>query len=117
MIFVLVGVGWYLWKSSKNVFRSIVGVFCVYILGFIMGSLPGIIYTLSHTSTPDTTLEILNYFRNLVGESTISHNTLREGILSVSASRFLELGFDKLASQILFIISCFFGGLLFWKIN
>ena len=117
MIFVLAGVGWYLWKISKNIYRSVVGVFFVYTLGFVVGALPGIMYTLSHVSTPDTLFEILNYFRNLVVESTISHNTLREGMLSVSPERFFELGFDKLFSQILFIISFFLGGWLFWKIN
>jgi len=118
MIVVLAGIGWYLHKIGKNAFQILMAVIFAYALGFIMASWPGIIYTFSQTyNQAGAPAEIFDYFTKIIFQSTISHNTLREGILSVSASRFLELGFDKLASQILFIISCFFGGLLFWKID
>lgn len=117
MLVVLVGVGWYLWTQNKNIYRSIAGVFCVYVFGFIVGSLPSIIYTLFHLSTQTTPTEVLNYFKTIILQSNIFHNTLREGTLSVAPSRFFELGFDKLLSQILYITSCLLSTLLFWKIN
>ncbi|MFZ2621211.1 MAG: UbiA family prenyltransferase [Minisyncoccia bacterium] len=128
MLIVLIGVGWYLRKSEIRWIKTFAGIFSVYILGFIMASWPGILYTISHINAeigtlpdifnPNGTLpQIYNFFGQAVFQSTISHNTLYEGMSSVSTSRFFELGFDKLSSQILFIVSCFLTNLLFWKID
>ncbi len=118
MIIVLITLAWFLWKVCKNVSSVVLGIISVYVLGFIIGSWPGIIYTLSHiTSLAGTRSDIINFFARTMFQSTIAHNTLHEGISFVSVSRLFELCFDKLASQVLFLISCVFGGLLFWKIN
>ncbi|HEY4508688.1 MAG TPA: UbiA family prenyltransferase [Candidatus Paceibacterota bacterium] len=116
IILILAGVGWYLWLKTKNISKTLLGVIATYVLGFVMASLPGILYTFSHFHA-GTTIDVLKFFENTVNGSNIFHNTLHDGNLSVSASRFFELGFDKLMSQILFIISFFFGALLLWKID
>ncbi len=114
----LITIGYLMWIQTKNKAKTILGVVFIYIFVFIMATLPGIIYTLSNPSpTPVETSEVISFFEKNILRSTISHNTLREGFLSVSTTRFFELGFDKLMSQILFIISIFIGGLLFWRIN
>ena len=75
-----------------------------------------ILYTISHLEA-GTLSQTLNYFEKVIVQSTINHNTLREGVFSVTSARFFELGFDKLMSQILFILSFTFGILLFWKME
>ncbi len=114
----ILGLGYYIWLQSKNVLRGILGVLSLYLIIFIIGSLPGVFYTLAHlNNSVSTQPEVVNYFEKIITQSTIAHNTLHDGIASVSRARFIELGFDKLLSQILFIISCIFGTLLFWKID
>lgn len=118
MLFVLIGFGWYLRKIGKKWLHTILGVICVYSLGFLVASWPGILYTVTHLNNTVSTLpDIYRYFGDVISKSTISHNLLYEGISSVSLSRFVELGFDKLASQILFIFACVLSALLFWKID
>lgn len=115
---ILIGTGWYLWRESKSIFLTFFGIISVYLFGFLMGSLPGLIYTFSHLNSGIGTFsDVLSYFEKIIAHSTIAHNTLHDGTSSVTSLRFFELGFDKLLSQILFIMSCFFGGLLFWKMN
>ncbi len=113
----LLGLGYYIWLKTKNVARGAIGAFTLYILIFIVGSLPGVFYTLSHAGKTVQTPEVVAYFEKIITTSTISHNTLREGASSVTPARFIELGFDKLLSQILFILSFIFAGFLFWKID
>ena len=118
ILIILCGVVWYLWTSTKNLSRTILGGIVVYAFGFIMASIPGILYTLSHVTYGSENLpEVLSYLEKIVTGSNISHNTLREGVSFVSTTRFFELGFDKLISQILFILSCLFATILFWEID
>lgn len=80
--------------------------------------MPGLIFTATHIATPYVGSEIVvNYFETIILKSTISHNTLHDGITSVSSVRFLELAFNKLFSQILLIISFILALILFWKIE
>ncbi len=48
MALVLVGIGWYVWQKNKSVARTIAGIICSYVFGFIIFSWPGILYTLTH---------------------------------------------------------------------
>lgn len=112
---ILLSIGWYVWQSTKNAYKSLLAVVLSYTAGFILATLPGIIFTITNFNAGST--EIVNYFERLVNLSNIYHNTLIEGSTSVSPKRFLELGFNKLLSQILFIISIIFASLFFWKIE
>ncbi|MEQ1561419.1 MAG: UbiA family prenyltransferase [Nitrospira sp.] len=114
----IIGIGFYIWLQSKKIVKSVLGALVIYILVFIVGSLPGVIYTLSHiNSSTSTNSEVVFYLEKIINQSTIYHNTLREGVSSVSRGRLIELTFDKLISQILFILSFVFAGFLFWKID
>ncbi len=118
ILIVLLGTGWYLRRMGKNVLQILVGLISVYLLGFILASWPAILYTLSHIHNQASTLpDIYNYFGKIIFKSTISHNTIYEGSASLSLSRFFELTFDKFAAQVLFIVSFFLCGFLFWKID
>lgn len=106
IIIILAGIGFYIWKKSKNIVQSFLAILITYIFIFILAAMPGIIYTISDlNNTPGTQTEIVSYLEKTMLQSNISHNTVHDGLLSVSRSRFIELGFNKLMSQILFIIS------------
>jgi 4-hydroxybenzoate polyprenyltransferase len=110
------GIGYLIWLKTKKISKSLLGVLTIYVFVFILATLPGIIYMVVNPSAVSVeSSEIVSFFEKNILRSTISHNTLREGFLSVSTSRFLELSFDKLMSQILFIISIISGLVLFWK--
>lgn len=112
------GLGYYVWLKRKNLLVSLLSALCLYVLIFIVGSAPGLLYSFSHPQNQaSTNSEVITYLSEIISKSTISHNTLREGISSVSDTRFIELGFNKLLSQILFMLSIIFSGLLFWKID
>lgn len=112
------GISYYTWSKNKNYLQAILVGFFTYTLIFIIGSIPGIIYTVSHvTKTSTTNQEVVYYYKNIIENSTITHNTLREGRLSVSNGRFIEIGFNKLLTQILYILSCIFATILFFKVN
>ncbi len=112
------GIFYLIFFETKKVSKSFMGVFLIYIFVFILATLPGILYTISNPQSMIVeNVQVLNFFEKNILRSTISHNTLREGFLSVSTTRFFELGFDKLMSQILFIISILLGLSLFRKIE
>lgn len=116
VMLILAGLGFYVWKKSKNIVRSFLVILTTYIFIFILATIPGIIYTVSHLSEmPATQTEVISYLEKTMLQSNISHNTLHDGISSVTRSRFIELGFNKLMSQILFIISTIFFAI--WSSN
>src|SRR3989344_603251 len=113
---ILLGIGYYIWLHKKRIFHGFLGMFLSYCLIFLIAIIPGMMYTLSHPNIqPVTQTEVLNYLEEVMLQSNIAHNTLHEGLSSVSRGRFFELGFNKLLSQILFILSCFFAGFYFRK--
>lgn len=113
-----IGLGYLIWHYTKKISKTLLGVFLMYFFVFVLATLPGLIYTVSSNNyAPVASSEITSFFEKNILRSTISHNTLREGFLSVSTTRFLELSFDKLMSQILFIISILVSIGLFWKID
>jgi len=114
----LIAIGFLVYLKNKSLKKVFISVLSIYTFIFIAFSLPSVIYMFSNLeSFNDKNIDIVKYFEKIILESTISHNTLREGSSSVSAVRFLELGFDKLMSQILFIISFFIGLVISWKIS
>ena len=115
---ILCAIGWYIWHTRKSILQSIGGVLASYILIFILATIPGLLYTFSHLQNgPETLVTVLDYLQKTVLDSNIAHNTLHDGEIFTSSIRFFELGFNKLLSQILFIISFIFVSILFWKIN
>ncbi len=116
IIIILVGLGFYVWKKSKDIIKSLLTIFTTYVFIFILATIPGIIYTISNVnSVPGTQIEIVEYLEKTMIQSNIFHNTLHDGTLSTSRSRFIELGFNKLMSQILFIINIVLLVLWFFK--
>ena len=118
MAIILIGVGLYVWSLRKNIWQSVLAVIISYTFIFLSFVVPVLIYTLTHLSSPDGTVaDVVRYIAKIIFESNIAHNTFRDGLSYVSLSRLAEMGFDKLLSQIFFISSVIFSGLLFWRID
>lgn len=113
---MLIGFGYYIWLKNKSYKKILLSVFMLYTLIFIFGSIPGIVNTISNFITGSTKDNVL-YFEKFIFDSTISHNTLREGMSSVPYYRFFEFGFNKILTQILFLISVFSSTILFYKMD
>ncbi len=111
-------IGYLIWRESKNIKTSLLSMFFIYLFVFLMATIPGLIYTISHIKNPPAqSIEIVLFLEKIILESTISHNSLREGLGSVTRERFIEIGFAKFVSQILFLISIFISILILWNIN
>jgi 4-hydroxybenzoate polyprenyltransferase len=113
---LLVIIGFYVWSKRKNWIDVSFVLILSYIFMFILGALPSVIYALTHNwNEVVNPVNITYYLNDTVLQSNIFHNTLHDGALSVTPYRFFQLGFDKLISQILFILSFCFGIILFWN--
>lgn len=114
----ILGLAFYIYTKTKSKLRSFLGFIFIYTLVFTVGLLPSVIYTVSHIKeAPTESSQIVSFIEKSIVNSNIYHNTLREGEFSVSRLRFLELTFNKLMSQILFLLSFIFGLILFFKID
>ena len=115
---VLLGIGLYVWSVKKKFWPTSLAVIISYALIFLSFVLPGFIYTITHLYNPlGSVTDVVKYIAKIIFQSNIAHNTFRDGLSYVSLSRLAEMGFDKLFSQIFFILSVIFGGFLFWKID
>jgi homogentisate phytyltransferase/homogentisate geranylgeranyltransferase len=101
-----VAIGYYIWKRTGNPGRVALALASSYTYLFILGALPSLIYIAAHIGNAGhDPVNILYYLNDIILHSNIFHNTLHETAQSVSPYRFFQLGFDKLLSQILFLIS------------
>lgn len=115
IIFIYLIVGSYVWHKTNSIKKVITTIFISYLFMFCLGSIPSLLYALG--GNPGDKTYIPYYIEQTILRSNILHNTLHEGPFSVSRFRFLQLGFDKLMSQILFIISIFLSIFIFIKID
>jgi homogentisate phytyltransferase / homogentisate geranylgeranyltransferase len=114
----LLGIGYIIWKKNVNKWRNITAIFTLYTIIFIFFSMPSIIFKINNFYSTNISSEtIVNYFEQIIKNSNLIHNTLHEGPLSVTKLRFIELGFNKLMSQILFIVSFLTSLVIFWNID
>ncbi|KND50232.1 MAG: hypothetical protein AB198_02775, partial [Parcubacteria bacterium C7867-003] len=114
----ILGIGYLVYLKTSSKFRALLSVLFVYVVTFLVFSLPAMVFTFTHITNPSFLgTETIGYFDFIVNNTNIFHNTLREGTVSVSSSRFLELGFDKLMSQILYLLTFIFTLILFYKFD
>lgn len=111
IVLILCLLGWYAWKATKSKTKTAIAVFLSYSFIFILGSLPGIFYTLSNpslsVSSPPS--EASAFFARAISESAISHNNLHKTLGYGSYLNSLETGFNKFMSQALFLLSFLLG--------
>lgn len=114
----ILGIGYLIYIKNNSKFKTFLSMILLYVFVFLIFNLPAVVYTLTHIAKPNALgPEVVDYFNFLINNSNIHHNTLREGFSSVSSVRFLELGFDKLCSQILYLLSFIFALTIFYKID
>lgn len=115
---ILFAIGSYVWMKRKSVLQSVLAALCSYIVFFLFFAAPGIVCTVFGGPVETyTDVEGLRCVADIIAESNIVHNTLREGALSVPAFRFFELTFNKLMSQILLIAAAALGAWHLWNID
>lgn len=111
-------IAFYVWLKEKNYISVILTLISSYIFMFILGAIPSLIYAVTHVGNIGLSkLDISYYLSDLMTNSNIFHNTLHESAYSVSPFRFFQLGFNKLMSQILFILSTLFVAFFLYKIE
>lgn len=118
LFIIIFAVGFYVWYASKNIRKTVCASLLSYIFLFFIFAIPSIIYVAQDIFTPTnpaTTGGVLNFLISSISQSNIFHNTIDASLLYGSSSRAFELGFDKLLSQISFILSFIFCAIWFWQ--
>lgn len=114
----ILGIGYLVFIKTKSKLKCFLLILSLYSFVFFIFNLPAILYFFSHLLNPTATYsQVVQYFELLINKSNIYHNTLREGASSVSTIRLLELGFNKLMSQILYLISFIFTLAIFYNLD
>lgn len=112
---ILCFVGWYVWMKKKGALATFGAVLVCYILIFLMGSMPGILYTISHFSlsgVPEGTA--INSIETSINESNIATNMVYGSLRNEYSFQVFSMRIGALLSQLFFTISFFAGLLLFW---
>lgn len=118
LFIILLAIGLYVWKVKKSIIKTILSVLFSYVFLFFIFALPSIIYLLGNISdigNQASTYNVLHFLIKNISESNISHNTIDATLTYSSNSRAFELGFDKLLSQISFLLSFVFILFIFYK--
>lgn len=111
---ILCFIGWYVWMKRKGALVAFGAVFMCYILIFLMGSMPGVLYTISHFSlsgVPEGTA--INFIESSINESNIATNMVYGSLRNGYSFQVFSMRIGALLSQLFFIIS-FIAGLLFF---
>ncbi len=114
---ILVFIGYYVWTKRKKISATIGSVLFSYILIFILGSFPSIVYLVA---SPAGYVEaggsgVSVYIEKIIDASLIPENALGGSLSTKTYTGAYELGFNKFSSQILFLISLIFFLIIFWK--
>jgi len=110
LLVIIFSIGLYVWSIRKNKINTILAVLSSYIFLFFIFSLPSIIYILNHGYG-----NVMQFLSAIISESNIAYNTIDATLFYGSSVRAFELGFDKLLSQISFILSFIFISIWFWQ--
>lgn len=116
VLLILVAVGLYVWKKVGAFRPTFLAVLSSYLLIFALLALPGVIYlfTGAISSSGSSSAVVQNYLQKSIDSSLIPQNTLHGTLSAKTYSRMFELGFNKLISQILYLVSLVFLFVWFW---
>jgi 4-hydroxybenzoate polyprenyltransferase len=117
VLFILVAIGFYVWKKVGAIKPTISAVFLSYLMIFSLLAAPGVIYLFTGAGFSGNTsnLAVQNYLQKSIDLSLIPQNALHGTLSTKTYSRMFELGFNKLISQILFLVSLVFLFAWFWR--
>lgn len=108
-------IAYFIWNSRKKLLPVVLGILSIYVFMFCLGSIPSILYAINTPVVGVNKIDITLFLNRIIINSNLFYNTLHESAISVTPFRFFQLGFDKLMSQILFVISVLLTALFFWK--
>lgn len=112
---ILCFIGWYVWMKRKYALAVFGAVFMCYLLIFLMGSMPGILYTVSHFSLSGVSeASAINFIEGSITESNIPTNMVYGSLRNEYSFQVFSMRIGTLLSQLFFIISFIAGLLLFW---
>lgn len=113
---ILCIIGWYVWMKRKSVAVTLGAVSASYLSIFLMGALPGVLYTVSHWAPQwgDTTSTLFNFMKDAVINSNLPTNMLHGTFAYGGETRLLTLGFSAIISQLFYILSFVAGIAWFW---
>lgn len=118
VLLILIGIGFVVWRIKKNIKLSLIATLISFIFIFILLSLPGVTYTITHPSLVNSSQELTNDFLvRAISESNIKFNTIHGNLIAENTFVQYELGFDKLMSQLLFLVFIIFVILYFFRSN
>ncbi len=114
---ILLFIGYYVWTKRKSISATIGSMIFSYILIFILGSFPSIIYLMAGSSVYEGAngLGVSGYIEKTIDGSLIPGNALSGALSAKTYTGAYELGFNKFSSQILFLVSMAFFLIIFWK--
>lgn len=106
---ILCVIGLYTWIKRKSILPTLGSIFISYALIFIVCSLPGLLYTVSHLPPQESIArqELFNFINDSIAVSNISTN------ISTSPDAFL-LGAETITSQLFYVLSFIAGLAWFW---
>ncbi|MFA5997195.1 MAG: UbiA family prenyltransferase [Candidatus Paceibacterota bacterium] len=112
---ILCAIGWYVQTKSKKIISTVVAVLVSYTLMFIIGALPGILYTVSHIPLNGAdTSAVTSFMQRSVAGSNIPTNILHGELLYSTPSVLSMNGRNTLLSQVLYLLFFIFGLAWFW---
>jgi 4-hydroxybenzoate polyprenyltransferase len=117
IIILVLGLGYVTWQNTKNIWKGLLASFLSYTLIFIIATLPGILYTIANPHDFYNQTQVSQYISELIQNSNIAHNSLHDFVITKTYPRSLELGFDKLMTQLLLVISILFLTILFYNLD
>lgn len=112
---ILYIVGWYVWMKRKNIIATIGVVAISYTLIFIIGSLPGVIYSVSHLPQPGVAeTSAVIFIEDSISKSNIPTNMVYGSLRDGLSFQIFSMRIGSLLSQLLFVLSFIVGLALFW---
>jgi len=116
VVIFLFGIGFFVRRAGKKFWTIFFAVLISYTFIFSLFALPGILYTASHIHALDSNqVTTVGFLNNAIAGSNIKQN-IQDGLMNYSSYViFFSLGFNKLMSQIFFLLSVFLLAFWFYK--
>ena len=109
LFIIFIGVGLYVWSVRRKVWPAILAVLISYTFVFILGALPGVMYTVVHPSMTTTSADTSHFIGDIMKNSSLISNSV--GIEQTQLNFVLyEYGFNKIMSEMFFVLAVFFTG-------
>lgn len=112
---ILCIVSWYVWMKRKNIVATVGVAVISYSIIFLMGSMPGVLYTVSHVPQIGVAeTHAISFIETSISESNIPANMAYGALRSGFSFQIFSMRTGVLLSQLFFILSFIVGLVWFW---